>query len=331
MTPNEDVSLSGNHSFSRFNPAVGLSFTPTKDLSVYGSYNEGMRAPTSMELGCANPAVPCKLPNAMAGDPPLDEVVSKTFELGARGNLTSDVKWSASVYHTDNHNDIQFISTNATNNMGFFDNVGKTRRMGLDAGLTGKLGLFSWNAGYSYLKATYESNLELTNALNSTSVVSGVNDVINVSKGDRLANLPEHALKLRMQYQATPNWSIGSNVNVFSDVYVRGNENNSHVANDGLTDDHVQDSGKVRGYTVVNLDTRYKFDNSGWQVFAKVINIFDKKYASGGQFGENWIENGVFSGNDEPSKLLMPGAPRAGWIGVRYDFGKQRSNTASND
>ena len=86
----------------RLNPAIGLSFTPTKDLSVYGSYNEGMRAPTSMELGCANPNVPCKLPNAMAGDPPLDEVVSKTFELGARGNLTSDVKWSAAVYHTDN-------------------------------------------------------------------------------------------------------------------------------------------------------------------------------------------------------------------------------------
>ena len=94
----EDISLSGNHSFSRLNPAIGLSFTPTKDLSVYGSYNEGMRAPTSMELGCANPNVPCKLPNAMAGDPPLDEVVSKTFELGARGNLTSDVKWSAAVY-----------------------------------------------------------------------------------------------------------------------------------------------------------------------------------------------------------------------------------------
>ncbi|HPV33105.1 MAG TPA: TonB-dependent receptor, partial [Methylotenera sp.] len=130
LTPDEDVSLSGNHSFSRFNPAIGLSFTPTRDLSVYGSYNEGMRAPTSMELGCANPNVPCKLPNAMAGDPPLDEVVSKTFELGARGNLTSDVKWSAAVYRTENHDDIHFISTNATNGMGYFDNVGKTRRMG---------------------------------------------------------------------------------------------------------------------------------------------------------------------------------------------------------
>jgi len=330
LTPDEDISLSGNHSFSRLNPAVGLSFTPTKDLSVYGSYNEGMRAPTSMELGCANPAVPCKLPNAMAGDPPLDEVVSKTFEFGARGNLSQDLKWSAAVYRTENHDDIHFISTNATNGMGFFDNVGKTRRMGLDLGLTGKVDKFSWNAGYSYIKATYESDLELTNALNSSSVTVGANDVINVSKGDRLANLPEHAVKLRMQYAMTPNWTIGTNVNTFSDVYIRGNENNKHQANDG-DPNHVQDSGKIGGYTVVNLDTRYKFGNSGWQVFAKAINIFDKEYSTGGMLGENWIENGVFAGDDEPSKMLMPGAPRAGWLGVRYEFGKPKSSTASVD
>jgi outer membrane receptor protein involved in Fe transport len=327
-------SLSGNHSFSRLNPAVGLSFTPTKDLAVYGSYNEGMRAPTSMELGCANPDVPCKLPNAMAGDPVLNKVVSKTFEAGMRGNLTTDVKWSTAIYRTENHDDIHFIATNSTNGMGYFDNVGKTRRQGLDAGLSGTAGKFSWNAGYSYLKATYENDLKLSNALNSSSVNTGDTDingndiyVINVSKGDRLANLPTHALKLRMQYAMTPNWTIGSNINAFSDVYVRGNENNAHVV-DPLNPDAVQDTGKVGGYTVVNLDTRYKFNNSGWQLFAKAINIFNKDYASGGMLGENWIENGVFSGGDEPSKMIMPGAPRAGWIGLRYDFGKPKGSAA---
>ncbi len=313
--------LSGDHSFSRFNPAVGLSFTPTKDLTVYGSYNEGMRAPTSMELGCANPAVPCKLPNAMAGDPPLEKVVSKTYELGARGNLTQNIKWSGAVYRTVNHDDIQFISTNTVNSFGYFDNVGKTRRMGLDLGLSGSMDKFSWNAGYSYLRATYESDLELINEVNSTSN----SDSIQVKKGDRLANLPDHALKIRMQYQVTPNWSIGTNINTFADVYVRGNENNKHRANSGKPDAY-QGDGKVGGYTVVNLDTRYKFGNSGWQVFAKAINIFDKEYASGGQLGESWInQNGMFAGEDNPSKLVMPGAPRAGWLGVRYDFGAKKS------
>lgn len=316
--------LSGDHSFNRFNPAVGLSFTPTKDLTVYGSYNEGMRAPTSMELGCANPLYPCKLPNAMAGDPPLEKVVSKTYEFGARGNLTSNIKWSGAVYRTENHDDIQFISTNAANGMGYFDNVGRTRRMGLDLGLNGDIGKFSWNAGYSYVKATYESDLSLVNQVNSTSYTdSNGNDVIDVKKGSRLANLPDHALKIRMQYQVTPNWSVGTNINTFADVYARGNENNKHKANSGAG---YQGDGKVSGYTVVNLDTRYKFGASGWQVFAKAINIFDKEYASGGLLGESWInQNGAFAGEDSASKLVMPGAPRAGWLGVRYDFGAKKT------
>lgn len=312
----QDETLDGDHTFNRFNPAIGLTYNPMKTLTLYGTYNEGMRAPTSMELGCANPNLPCKLPNAMAGDPPLEKVVAKTFEVGARGKFTKDIRWTAAVYRTVNHDDIQFIATNATNGMGYFDNVGKTRRQGLDLGLSGAVDKFTWNAGYSYVNATYQTPIELVNEVNSTVQ----NDVIQVRKGDRLANIPEHALKLRMQYQATPNWSIGTTINTFSDVYARGNENNDHQANTG-DDDFVQDSGKISGYTVVNVDTRYNFGKSGWQVFAKAVNIFDKEYATGGMLGENWFENGQFAGDDEPSLMLMPGAPRAGWIGVRYNFG----------
>jgi outer membrane receptor protein involved in Fe transport len=329
-----NTTLTGNHTFKRFNPAVGLSFTPSKDLTVYGAYNEGMRAPTSMELGCANPYAPCKLPNAMAGDPPLEKVVAKTFEAGMRGNLTPDVKWSAAVYRTENHNDIQFIQTSALNGMGYFDNVGKTRRQGLDTNLTGRAGNFSWNAGYSYLKATYQTDgIEFLSEGNSAAALGGI---ITANKGDRLANLPSHAFKMRMQYAMTPNWTIGSNVNAFSSVYMRGNENNEH---DGVTPnaegETIEASGKVKGYAVVNMDTRYKFNNSGWQVFAKASNIFNKNYATGGLLGENWFEvnGGVasFSGNGEGDRMLMVGAPRAAWVGVRYDFGKPVATAASVD
>ena len=319
LDDSDPESLSGDHDFHRFNPSVGLTFSPSKALTLYGSYNEGMRAPTSMELGCANPAVPCKLPNAMAGDPPLHKVVAKTFEVGARGELTKSIGWSAAVYRTVNHDDIQFISTNATNGMGYFDNVGKTRRQGLDLGLSGQLDKFTFNAGYSFINATYQSALELSNEVNST--VNG--DSIQVKKGDHLANIPEHAFKLRVQYQATPSWSIGTTMNTFSDVFVRGNENNDHQGGTG-NDDFVQEGGKVSGYTVFNLDSRYTFGKTGWQVFAKATNIFDKKYSTGGMLGENWFEGGAFAGDDEPSMMLMPGAPRAGWIGARYEFGGRK-------
>src|SRR5690606_31417598 len=104
--PSDAESLTASHSFNRFNPAIGLTITPNQAISFYGSYNEGSRAPTSIELGCANPEVPCKLPNAMAGDPPLDMVVSKTFEGGIRGALSPSVNYTASIYRTQNTDDI---------------------------------------------------------------------------------------------------------------------------------------------------------------------------------------------------------------------------------
>jgi outer membrane receptor protein involved in Fe transport len=333
MTENDgtNASLTGNHSFRRFSPAVGLSFTPNKNLAVYGSYNEGMRAPTSMELGCANPDAPCKLPNSMAGDPPLEKVVSKTFEAGLRGNLNQDIKWTTAIYRTENHNDIQFIAA-ANPTLGYFSNVGKTRRQGLDAGLAGNAGKFSWNAGYSYLKATYQTPFDITAEGNSEANGDGE---IDVNKGDRLANLPSHTFKLRMQYAMMPNWTVGSNVNAFSSVYMRGNENNAHDGTQNVELEAVDASGKVKGYAVVNMDTRYKFNNSGWQVFAKASNIFNKKYATGGMLGENWFEvdGGVasYSGNGEGDRMLMVGAPRAAWIGMRYDFGKPKGAAANVD
>jgi outer membrane receptor protein involved in Fe transport len=321
-------SLTGNHSFERFNPAVGLTVTPTKDLTVYGAYNEGMRAPTSMELGCANENVPCKLPNAMAGDPPLEKVVAKTFEAGMRGNLSQNVKWSSAIYRTENHNDIHFIATNLNSGMGYFDNIGKTRRQGLDTNLAGSAGKLSWNAGYSYLKATYQTN---GIALPSPGNSEAEDGVITLNKGDRLTNLPKHALKMRLQYAMTPYWTIGSNVNAFSSVYMRGNENNEHDGTQNEDHEAVLSSGKVSGYAVVNLDTRYKLNNSGWQVFAKANNIFNKKYATGGMFGENWVDGGSFTAEGEPDRMLMLGAPRAAWVGVRYDFGKPVATAASVD
>ena len=322
-----DESLSGDHSFNRINPAIGLNFTPTKDWTFYGAYNEGSRAPTAIELGCANENVPCKLPNAMAGDPPLKQVVAKTYEAGLRGNLTEDVRWTASVYRAQNYDDIQFIYANASNGMGYFDNVGKTRRLGLDTNLFGNTGNFTWNVGYSYIKATYESDFTLVNEVNTSRQVIGQDDNgddvdgIHVRKGNRLAGIPAHRLKFRGEYAITPKWSVGTNILMFSDQFSHGNENNKDQG----------EGAKLGGYTVVNLDTRYNFGN-GWQLFAKAINIFDREYSSGGMIGESYfLADGTYDGGeDHRASLRAPGAPRAGWIGVRWEFGGPKNVASSN-
>jgi len=61
-------------------------------------------------------------------------------------------------------------------------------------------------------------------------------------------------------------------------------------------------------------------------VFARVNNVFDKRYFTAGQIGENPFvgPNNSFDSNTanwEDETFYAPGAPRSGWLGVRYRFG----------
>src|SRR6185503_349805 len=69
-----DADLDGNHTFQRFNPAVGLTMG-AEALTFYASYSEANRAPSPVELTCADEDDPCRLPNAFVADPPLEQVV----------------------------------------------------------------------------------------------------------------------------------------------------------------------------------------------------------------------------------------------------------------
>ena len=258
-----DDALNGDHTFSRFNPAVGVNFNPTPAVTTYASYNEGMRAPSPMELTCADPAAPCKLPNSFLADPPLKKVVSKTIELGARGKVGDKSTWNMAVYRTDLKDDIQF-TTDGTTIAGFFQNVGKTRREGLEVGGSTKFGDFTLGARYAYLKATFQSAFSVSSPLNSSADSSGA---IQVTPGDRIPGLPEHNLKVRLDYDWNERLSIGTNVLYASGVFARGDENNQDV------------NGKTNGYTVVNLDGHYNITKK-FQVFTRVNNVFDKRYAN---------------------------------------------------
>jgi outer membrane receptor protein involved in Fe transport len=90
-------SLTARDSYTRLNPTIGLTHTPNDKLTFYTSYSESSRAATAIELGCSNPASPCLLPAAMADDPPLNQVVAKTYEFGGRGKLTDSINWNAGV------------------------------------------------------------------------------------------------------------------------------------------------------------------------------------------------------------------------------------------
>ena len=311
------TSLTGDHDFDRLNPSVGLTYTPTDTLSTYASYNEANRAPTSIELGCANPDNPCTLPTQMADDPPLEQVVAKTFEAGARGRFTSflnsNTSWNISGYSATNHDDILFIYTEANTTAGYFDNVEETTRKGIDVGLSTAFETWTISMNYNYVKAQYGTDLTLVSENNS----SADDGAIQVEDGDYLPNIPKHSFKLRTVYKPDPAWHLGATMTAFSSSYMMGNENQENDSSvNGL-------QSEVPGYAVVNLDSEYKFSNmlDGWRIYAKVTNLFDNKYYTGGRIAESRVNaDRSFSEEEIATASLVGGAPRAGWVGLRYEF-----------
>ncbi len=299
------TALTGNHRYNRFNPAVGLNYNPNKLLGFYGGYNEGMRAPTPIELSCADEDHPCSLPTGFNADPDLKKVVAKTWEGGIRGKFNQDINWNIGFYDTRTDNDIQFIASPNTSVQGYFKNVGQTERKGIEIGLNGKVDRLSYAANYGFVDATYQSSFD----------VNTIDGAQTVNKGNRIPGIARQTFKLRTSYEMMPAWNVGGNLIVASGQYAHGAENNQ-VLDGGV-------SPKIPGYAILNLDTNYNL-SSNWTLFAKVNNVFDKEYSTFGQLGQN-----IYTGENE--QFRTPSAPRAGWLGVTYNFGGAKKMDIDKD
>jgi outer membrane receptor protein involved in Fe transport len=314
--------LAGQHTFSRINPAFGVTITPSSQQTYYANYNEASRAPTVVELGCSNPAQPCGLPNDFASDPDLKQVIARTFEIGLRGNLADQtLNWSADLFRTLNSDDIQFIATST--NSGYFDNVGSTRRQGLDLALGGTQGGFKWHLSYSFVDATFQSNFVVSAESNSTADADGN---ILVRPGDRIPLIPRHTGRLVLDYDYNKQWDLGGTLIVASGSYLHGDENNANMA--GSTNGegaYVSPTGTgwIPSYALVNLQATY---HAGKRVdlFARLVNAFDKEYATAGFLTSNTFNpNGTFRvdpGSYTNENAVSPATPRAIWAGVRLHF-----------
>ncbi len=295
----QNLNEAGNkHVFKRFNPTVGLTYALQENLIAYGNYSESNRAPTPSELTCSERNSPCAYPNAFLADPPLDDVVARTIEAGLKG-LNGSVNWNAGVFYTQLKDDLFFFPdveddvSDPRLTLGNFDNIDKTARAGLELGLYSQQERLSWFANYAYIRATFEDSF-----LYAREVDDDVT-TFEVNKGDRLPGIPEHNIKVGIDYAFTPKLSLGATASYHSSQYYRGDEAN-------------QDK-KISGYGLVNLHGRYKL-NQHIQFFAKVDNLFDSEYENFGLYGEPDEAPGL---DLENPRFVGAGAPRAGWIGFK--------------
>lgn len=286
----ERPELDGNHNYQRLNSGLGMTYKLNAFATMYAGIHQASRAPTPVELACAHPDAPCNLPNTFLADPPLDDVVSLSYELGMRGKTKYLDRWHVGLFRTTNQDDILFQTTGGVlSNQGFFTNAADTQRLGLDVYLTGIVKNWRWFTNYSYLHATFEDPF----VSSSPSHPAAVNGVLRVAIGDRIPGIPEHNLKLGASYQFSERISSSIDMLLNSGQYLRGDEAN--------LDDEID------SYSVVNVALNYQLSDH-LSFTAEIKNLLDKNYETFGLYGE--AAEVLKELKAEETRFLSPGAPR---------------------
>ncbi len=300
--PFEDVldpSADTTNSFSRLSPRGGVSLELGPGASIYGSVGQSFRAPAVLELACADETAACPLPFALGDDPPLDPVVGTTVEVGGQV-VRGPAIVSASVYRTNVRDDISFIQSETAVFEGYFENIGTTRREGVELALqlipTGQLSLY---ANYAYTQATFRTAAEIFSIRSDDAFVgaslSGEN---NVQPGDRLPLVPEHQVKVGGLLSLPIGFQFGADVRYVGEQWLRGDEAN--------------ETSRLSDYVVTNV--RAGFSRANWELSAVVTNAFDNQAAIFGTFNEN-RQSGALE------RFLTPMNARSFKLVLRRSFG----------
>jgi iron complex outermembrane recepter protein len=303
------TNLDGYNRFVHFNPAIGATYRLLPTMTLYGGIADNTRTPTASEIECSDPLTPCLLPTNLAGDPPnLKQVLSQTTEVGLRGTIPDvadgQLSWNLSAFRTLLEHDIFGIATSVS--QGFFQNIGDTQRAGFEAGIGYHAPRWSAYANYSFVRATFESDLTVPSPSNP---FQDENGNIAVVRGDRMPGIPQDRLKLGVDFQIIPQWTVGAELNYVSSFFYVGDESNQLPP--------------IPGYAIVNLHTSYRpFEHL--EIFASVDNLFDRKYATWGILSDptgvgapGVPADGVTNGPGVDNRFLSPGAPLEVFGGIR--------------
>ncbi|MDC5087615.1 TonB-dependent receptor [Acinetobacter baumannii] len=234
---------SGKTDYDKVLPSVALSWQILPELMAYVSYAKGFETPTFTEMAYR--------PDGQSGfNFDLTASTSDTYETGLKSqNQLGD--FTLAVFQTKTKDDI--VSAGNSNGRSTFRNADKTLREGVE---------FAWNkklwrdliatASYSYLDATFDTDIP---ALGNIAQISSGNAIPGIAKNQAYASLawqPSHGLY------------GGVDVQYMDKVYV--NDTNSDAA---------------PSYSVTSANVGYAWVMGDWKVnsFARVDNLFDKKYA----------------------------------------------------
>jgi outer membrane receptor protein involved in Fe transport len=292
------TALSGDHEFRRINPAAGLTYQLHPRVNLYAGYTQSSRVPTPVELTCADPEDPCRLPNAFVSDPPLDQIVAGTWEAGARGTI-GHAAWTVSGFQTTAADDIIFVSSGRQRGEGHFENIARTHRRGIEASFEYAPGKrLSAFGAYTLQRATFGTDLRIASPHHP--LAQG--GEIAVASGDWLPNVPAHSGKAGLALRFGSGLDVGADVRMQSGQYMRGDEAN-------LLE-------RVPGFAVVDARAAQRITRR-LTLVVRAQNLFDAEYTTFGVLGNAALLGDRFAADP---RFYSPGAPRSAWVGVEAHF-----------
>jgi iron complex outermembrane receptor protein len=290
------------NNFHHFSPRGGINVDVGGGASLYGSVGGSFRAPAIVELACADPNASCPLPFALGDDPPLDPVRATTYEVGGkllRGNVLLD----ASVFRTDVHDEIFFIESPGSLVSGYFTNLDKTRREGVEMSVMSSFlnDRVSWYANYAYTRATFQSNAQIFSTRSSSdfegSPLFGPN---NVTPGDRMPLVPANQVKGGFSVRLPRGFRAGVDARWIGSQYLRGDEGNEEK--------------QLDPYFV--MGARAGFSYQSWDFSTVVTNLLNNHDPVFGTFNAN-------AQTGQLERFLTPLNARTLSLIVRRSFGNR--------
>ncbi len=294
--------VNGYSTYAHVNPVIGLTYKITPEVTFYAGYAMSNRAPTPLELGCADPVHPCIIDNFLVSDPHLQQVVGQTIEAGFRGQHAfgdyGRLQWSAGLFRTTLANDILPLQS-PESGFGYYANVGTTLRQGAELSAQWRNDRWSVYANYTYIDAVYLTTFWEPSPFNPAANAAGL---IPVANGTPIAGIPRNTLKVGFDFDATDKWKIGADMVAASSQTIFGDENGALPP--------------VPGYVVFNAHTSYQVGKQ-LQVYGLIQNIFNQHYYTyGGLFDTGALPNAAPYLTDPRS--LGPAAPFAVYAGLKY-------------
>jgi iron complex outermembrane recepter protein len=279
--------------FERVNPRAGVNVNLSERVGAFASYGEGFRAPAFLELTCAGPGAVCPgLQVGVAPDPPLQAVRARTYEVGVYARPVTWLDLSTTAYRSDVEDDIFAVAPTGTTGV-FFENIGSTRRQGVEASGRVRVGrVLDFYLNYAYTEATFEDRI-----VNLATPIPPGNETVKA--GRSFALVPRHRVNAGVTYRPCPWVGLSLDARYVSAQFLRGDEVNRQPL---LPEFWVLDAG---------MTIRHR----GLEVYLTVNNVLDNRYETFGTFAPNAREPGA-----PVDRFLTPAPPLSMLAGVRYVF-----------